>query len=831
MDGFLLDPFFPPLAWEHPFEPGDLLLRRFRIVREVDEGGMGIVYEAVDERLEKRIALKCAKPGFGRRLPPEVRNAREIAHPNVCKIFEIHTASTERGDIDFLTMEFLDGETLATRLAREPMDVKEARSIAHQLCDGLAEAHRKQVIHGDLKSANVILTPGLDGTVRAAITDFGLARGLGVAQRTAQSGEAGGTPDYMAPELWKGVKASVASDIYALGVILYELASGHHPFPKGTGWDERRQSLPSAPDAPEPLRSAVLRCLDPDPTKRFRNVDELKHALRVGLSRRWLLYGAIGLAASGLAGAFLKEQVWPTSAVRLAMLPPLITDVDTDAAPLINGFLHDLSYRLKTLRGVRRPWGVFSFAQTAPQGVKTAAAARRLFGATHAITSSFRPDQAGLLISAELIETATGRSLHHWNRVATRADLSDQLYAMQSNVVEDTVRQLSLRSEPRLQTLTRESYADYLQGLYYVRSDFQNAPKAIPYFEKVISAAPNSALAYAGLAEALLGARYALSDKSLEGKAITALAKADQLDPEVAHVRLISGRLNNAGGLYERALADFRRAAELAPNDAEPFIGMAISLYMLNRLPEAEAALRSGIAAEPSNYRPYLDLGQFFYEQRNFPQAERYWLEAVRLGPGQSQARLNLADLFIVTDRMSDAETQILDSLKISRTQGALKTLGLLQEQSGRYTDAIASYEEAIRTGPQTYMIWSRLGVACRRAGRDADAVRAFRSGLENTEEGIRTYPREAERVAWCAYYHANLGELQQARARATQALGMASPPLVSVRKLLVLAYDLIHDKDAALRLLEGAPPGLLKELTRSAEISDALRRDPRLNN
>src|SRR5215472_4354854 len=104
MNGFLLDPLYAPQDLEQPFESGELLGGRFRIVREVDEGGMGIVYEAVDEKLERRIAIKCAKSGFRKRLPPEVRHASEIAHPNICKIHEIHTASTEHDEVDFLTM-------------------------------------------------------------------------------------------------------------------------------------------------------------------------------------------------------------------------------------------------------------------------------------------------------------------------------------------------------------------------------------------------------------------------------------------------------------------------------------------------------------------------------------------------------------------------------------------------------------------------------------------------------------------------------------------------------------------------------------------------------
>ena len=156
MQDFLLEPLFPALP-QHRFQPGDLLADRFRIVREVAQGGMGIVYEARDEKLGRRIALKCAKSGFNKRLPPEVRHASEISHPNVCKIFEIHTASTSAGDIDFLTMEFLDGETLAARLSHGRLPEIEARAIARQICAGMAEAHRNRVVHGDLKSNNVIL--------------------------------------------------------------------------------------------------------------------------------------------------------------------------------------------------------------------------------------------------------------------------------------------------------------------------------------------------------------------------------------------------------------------------------------------------------------------------------------------------------------------------------------------------------------------------------------------------------------------------------------------------------------------------------------------------
>ncbi len=303
MKGFLLDPLYAAPS-EHPFEPGELLDGRFRIVREVAQGGMGIVYEATDEKLGRRIALKCAKAGFRKRLPPEVRLATEISHPNVCKIHEIHSTSSRQGDIDFLTMEFLDGETLSERLGRGPIPDKEARLIAAQLCAGLAEAHRNQVIHGDLKSGNIILTTSPGGEARAVITDFGLAQGSDAPQRTVQSGELGGTPDYMAPELWRGEKASVASDIYALGVILHELASGRRPLvsaetESAASWKERLSRKPSPAN---PKWDRILgRCLDPAPSRRFRGADEVARALAPSPIRRAVLTTVAAAAILGIA--------------------------------------------------------------------------------------------------------------------------------------------------------------------------------------------------------------------------------------------------------------------------------------------------------------------------------------------------------------------------------------------------------------------------------------------------------------------------------------------------------------------------------------------------
>ncbi len=816
LGGFLLTPLVPRERFDRPFAPGDTVLDgRFSILSIAGEGGMGVVYEAFDRKLDRRVALKCPRFEFRKRLPPEAMKALSVAHDNVCKVYGVHTEKAATGEVDFFTMEFLAGETLASRLERAParwLESQEGRLIAHQLCDGLAAVHAQGIVHRDLKASNVMLTARHDGSLRAVIMDFGIAQGADLFSSSVR-----GTPAYLAPELWKGQPATVQSDLYALGVLLYEMAAGRQPFDEGVSWEQRLESPPPAPDVGEPLRSAVMRCLRTEPAHRFQSVVELKNRMW-RRSRRWLL----GVAAAGVAGLFVKERWWPSSAVRLAVVPPVIPGSGTAEGPLIDGFLHDLSYRFKTLRKTRRPLSVFSLAQTADEiGLQ--------LSATHVLAAVFELGPGGWNVSVKLEETPGRRTVRRWNSQPSRDGLAAQLFALQSAVVTGTIAQLALQAEARVQSLPREAYADYLQGLHFARVDYENAPKAIPLFEKVIAAAPDSALGYAGLAEALQIARYTITrDKSLEGRALAAIARAEQLDPDLAHVHLVAGRLSFAGGNYERALASYRRAAELGPNDAEPYMEMARALGYLNRLPEAEAAYQTAFAVQPTYYKPYLLAGGHYYELRDFTASEKYFLEAVRLAPGQTRARLNLASMYLTMGRIADAETQTLESLKIKRTRSALETLAALHERAGRYAESVVALEEAVSVGPNYYATWLGLGEAYDRVGRRADAVRAYRKGVEECEWGMAENPRDAYRIVWCALYHAKLGEVASARARVAQAWALRNPSMSSIRKYAVLVYDLIHDTQAALGLLQDAPAGLLKEFAANKDLTPELRSHPR---
>ena len=267
------------------FAPGSMVAERYRVVSLLGRGGMGEVYSAEDLKLGQRVALKflptnrVKNSSWRHRFYAEVRMARQVSHPNVCRVYDV-------GESDgrlFLSMELVDGEDLASllrRIGRLPDD--KAVEVAQQLCAGLAAAHQSGVLHRDLKPSNVML----DGKGRARITDFGLA----VAAEDAANKQPAGTPGYMAPELFSGGRPTMRSDVYALGLVLYEVFTGKRAFDAPNIADLHRRQSETDPTPPSNLirdldpavERAILRCLDRDPAQRPRTAQSVAAALPGG---------------------------------------------------------------------------------------------------------------------------------------------------------------------------------------------------------------------------------------------------------------------------------------------------------------------------------------------------------------------------------------------------------------------------------------------------------------------------------------------------------------------------------------------------------------------
>jgi serine/threonine protein kinase/tetratricopeptide (TPR) repeat protein len=821
MNGFLLDPLGSSESEEQNFKPGDVLDGRFRILREVAQGGMGIVYEAWDEKLERRIALKCAKPGFQKRLPPEVRNASEISHPNVCKIFEIHTASMDEGDVDFITMEFLEGETLSDRL-RRGISKEEAQSIALQICAGLSEAHRNRLIHGDLKSNNIYLTTGTDGKIRAVITDFGLARKPEVSMGNLQSGVVAGTPSYMAPELFAGQKASLASDVYALGVILNELILGQ--FPRGPDvteldWSQSRHVQKRPPGVNRKWDKVIARCLDPDPARRFRDAGEVTRALTPSVPRRLFFTTAavILLAIVSNVVTYQNTQT-PPKVVRLAVLP---FEADAATKPLAEGLLLDTGNRLSHVKPGSGKLTLVPLGDSLQNNVDQPAQARTMLGATHSLSGKLKRENGHIVVSAYLTDTQSLVQLNEWRAEYGEGELQNMPVAL-AGMVTGTLKLAPLVQQP---TVNAAAYPDFVTGVSLARRD-SDLDKALPFLEAAVKADPNSPLTFASLADAQFSKYFVTKDLSWKDRAWQSLKRAEQINPDIAAVRFVSGTINEDDGKYEQALADFERAIELEPANADAWRRLGRTYEHDSQPTQALASYLKAVELQPDYFRNYQDLGQFYINSGDYLTAVTQYKKVVQLAPDLAQAHYMLATPYLNMGRYTEAETELRTAISLRETVNEVEALGLVRMNQSREREAIPYLQRSLEIGGRTSLLYLNLGTAFRRAGFPREANDAYRKGMDLSEARLAANPRDAYEKVCLAYLCARLGEARRAQAEVAQAMQL-SRGANNVRWMAALTYEALGQHDNTMAVIEDAPDSLLSRLNRSPEVAD-LHRVPR---
>ena len=821
MGSFLKAPFLEPAGYDQPFEPGQLLIGRFRVLREVARGGMGIVWDAFDEKLDRRVAIKCAKTGFGEQLPPEVRNASEISHTNVCKIFEIHTAQSAQGPVDFISMEYVDGETLAQRLSKGPLSKKECLRVALQLCAGLAEAHRNNVIHGDLKTKNIILTTGPDHLTRGVIMDFGLARRLDAAEVLTGEENLAGTPSYMAPELWKGTKPSVTSDIYALGVVMWEMLSGRVPSDLGVtsatlAWGDRSAWKP--PTGFGKWDRVIACCLKADPLSRFQHVDDVARALGPSQTKIWLLRGALAamLAIAAGAGVYLWGNQ-PSERVRLALLPFHYYGNHPSVATRV---YQDSARQLKELkRGKNTEVSLVPIDKILRSKAASPAEARDRLDANYVLRATIVEQSGQFAVHAYLTNAQTGADEKEWQEEYRPHELRYLPAALAALVT----RKFDLPVKE--QHVNAAASTDYEKGVAALRFD-SRVDSALASFSRAIAEDGDSALPYAGLAEAQWFKYDADNQVLWLAKMQDSVRRARLRSPDVAQVHYIEGILQAQEGRYEQAVDEYKRATELMPLYGDAYRRLGDAYESNNQLDYALSSCRKAVEIEPGRYRNQLRLGSYFYERASYERALEYYQAAEKLAPDEKSVQFDLGNVLTSLGRFVEAEQELHRMPHWRETPIFLHSLGLICLYQRREQEAIPLIQMALQRGPEEPLWWMNLGTAYRRLKRVSEANNAFSRGVQLAETEIAKNSRDEAARAHLAYMCNQLGQRSRAYSDIKQAL-QQSPNDADVRWMGVVTLESLASREEALTVLGASPAGVIADLGRWPDMAD-LSRDSR---
>lgn len=804
MSGFLDRPLieFIDLDFvEQKFSPGQIVSGRFEIQHCVGDGGMGIVYEAYDRKRKQRIAIKVAKPGFGRLLSPELEGALKVRHPNICLVNEIHSEETEYGDLDFLTMEFLDGETLAQHLEQGKLEKAEALEIARQLCAGVAEAHRSGILHRDLKPGNVILCRQKDGAIRAVITDFGLSsEGIGEVL--------GGTPGYMAPELQHGGRASPASDVFSLGVILYQLVTGQKPFPA----DAQDHGIGHTLLAPTKLvrnlshrwDKAILPCLCSDPEKRS-SAAEILHVLEhAPFYRRPALL--VALAACFVVAVLAGLSILPPSPpVRLAILP---VDAPANLAQYGQSIVEDIAKQAKEIQVGRATAEIIPPSKAMGKGIATPQEAERVLGATHALQLRLRPDADGLEAEGAIVDLRTMAHVRDYSGHFAEADLADLRTGLTG--FASWALHFHRRSQP--ESVNPAAVSTYKNGNAYVKSEPADFQHAIPEFQQAIFLDPHSPLPPAGLAEAHIREYQIQRDEQTQQEAHRWLDMAEALNPDSPTVRRVSGLMYTIEGNYAKALEDYLRVEEIEPSNVEALLGSGLA-YQLQGLPDkAMADYRLAISIDPNYYKSYEYLGHLYFRRGSYVQAEDMYRKDIACASHRPDGYGSLAGIYIAEAKYSEAEQVYKAFLGKKETALTLNNIGVMLAFQGRPKEASEYYRRAIAKDPNWPIYWLNLGDAQRRFRDLVNAKDAYRHGRAVALRRVTSNLANASDRAYLAYFQARLGLKKQARVEIASAL---NSPARDDQVLLcaVQTYEVLGDRERALGAAALATPQTRSEM------------------
>jgi len=725
----------------------------YRVVRELGSGGMGVVYEAEDMRLRRNVALKFLSVALAQDAPMlerferEARAASALSHPGICTVHAIEQDSGR----SFIVMELVEGESLATRLAGNPMEIGQFLELGVQMADALEAAHAKGIVHRDLKPMNMMVTPR--GQVK--ILDFGLAKfehneanaqtGLPTAPPRADLTAAGtvfGTVHYMSPEQARGLATDARTDLFSLGAILYQMATGDRAFEGDTqavvfdailNRDPRplEEANPAMPGALEPI---LEKALEKDRSLRYQTATELKtDLLRL---RRKLEGGRSGPASVSDSKAPAQRAERSIAVLYFENLSGVKED-----EYLRDGITEDILTDLSKIKGLN------VFPRTTMLSFRdqksTAADVSRQLRADYALEGSLRRAGNRLRINAQLVDAASGFPV--WSERYDR-EMSD-IFAVQDEIAHKIAEALRIKLTPQEQaelaakpTENLQAYDLYLRGRSYARRrTTRDMDFALQMFENAVTLDPNFALAWAAIANGCAHAQYWSGGKGqYMERAQSASLRAVALAPDIPEVLVSQGWILYAGGRYDDAVR-LTRAAISRKRDCEGAYYLLLrSLFAGGKYEELASLAEEAIAAAGTDYNVYVPimnaLGALGREEarrevrlRLIQTHENH----IREVPEDARSRILCAGMYAQEGRIDDAvrETNLAMTLRPNEAT-VLYNAACVFAALDRRADALDALRKAWEAGYQDAE-WTR---------RDPDLA-----ALHGEPEFEKLYPAPTE--------------------------------------------------------------------------------------
>ncbi len=696
-------------------------LAHYLIREKLGTGGMGEVYLAEDTKLARNVALKvlppelAAHPDRRERFHREAKAVAALNHPNIVTLYSVE----ETEGVLFLTLELVEGETLREKIDREPLPMEQVLEIGAQIGEALARAHAAGILHRDLKPHNVMVTA--EG--RAKLLDFGLAKFLAPAASDPESatmaretspGMTLGTAGYMAPEQALGKDVDARADLFALGVVLYEMATGKSPFRGETlaaFFDSLLHDAPASPlslnpTLPSDLVRVIERALEKEPKRRYASAGELVSELR-------------GAAAE-------KPR---TRRLSIAVLPFRDLSPERDQDYFCQGLSEELINTLAAIPGLRVLARTSAFALQG-QGLDVREIGRRLRADT-VLEGSVRKSGRRLRITTQLVDAAEGHML--WSKKFDR-DLDD-VFSVQDEIAETVASELQTelglareRSDAR-RASNLEAYDAYLRGLFAMNRWTEDwVERAMGSFEQAVAKDPGYALAHAAIAECLVWFYSGIGIRSAREtipRAREAVAKALALGPELPEPHKVQGLIAMNHDWDRKAAEEhFARAIELNPSSADARVWNAWRLSLLEgSYEEALSELRVAEELDPLDLKIKTQIGYVYYFLRNLDRAEAQLRSVVAIDPHFAFAHYGLGDV---------------------------------HAQQGRYAEALSELEESVRLGGSSVNHLSILSYVNGLAGRAEEARRFIAEIRSRSARGYAS-------PIWSAVAHLGLGEVDAA--------------------------------------------------------------------